>query len=107
MEQLFSRIKKFVPAENHQALKAEMENYFENNCAEIVPMLEKKKPGLLNMLYLQNISVEDEQFTWEKAIKKAGAPLVEADSITPEYLGKIISQLRYYGPYMLLPRMWF
>lgn len=104
LEQLFSRIKKFVPAENHQALKAEMENYFENNCAEIVPMLEKKKPGLLNMLYLQNISVEDEQFTWEKAIKKAGAPLVEADSITPEYLGKIISQLRYYGPYMFITK---
>lgn len=29
---------------------------------------------------------------------------MEADSITPEYLGKIISQLRYYGPYMFITK---
>lgn len=104
LEQLFSRIKKFVPVENHNAVMEEMEKYFESNCAEIVPMLEKKKPGLLNMLYLQNISVEDEQFTWEQAIKKAGKPLVEDGSISKEYIGKIIGQIRYYGPYMFITR---
>lgn len=104
LEKLFSRIKKFVPAENHNALKEELNNYFESNCAEIVPALEKKKPGLLEMLYLQNISVEDEHFTWEKAIRKAGEPLVEDESITSKYVEKIIDQIRYYGPYMFITR---
>lgn len=104
LEKLFSIIKKFVPVENHQPLKEEMENYFESNCAEVVPMLEKKKLGLLNILYLQNISVEDERFTWDKAIKKAGKPLVEDGSITQNYIGNIISQIRYYGPYMFITK---
>lgn len=56
LEQLFSKIKKYVPEENHKELKAEIEKYFESNYAEVVPMLEKKKPRLLNKLYLQNVS---------------------------------------------------
>ncbi|MDO5146830.1 MAG: BglG family transcription antiterminator [Eubacteriales bacterium] len=104
LEKLFSRIKKYVPEESREAVREEMANYFESNCAEIVPTLEKRKPGLLQMLYLQNISVENETFTWEAAIKKAGKPLVEDGSVTREYLGKIISQVRYYGPYMFITK---
>lgn len=104
LEQLFSKIKKYVPEENHKELKAEIEKYFESNYAEVVPMLEKKKPRLLNKLYLQNVSVEEEQCTWEKAIRKAGRPLIEDGTITGKYIEDIISQIRYYGPYMFITK---
>ena len=104
LDKLFLKIKQYVPEENHKALMEEMIQYFENNCADVVPKLEKKKPGLLNMLYLQNISVENEQFTWDKAIKTAGHPLIEDGSIKKEYINRIISQVRYYGPYMFITK---
>lgn len=104
LEELYSRIKPLVPKEKHEDLKNELIHYFENNCAEPIVVFDKKKQGLLDTLSVHNISVEKESYTWEKAIKYVGNPLIENGTIEPQYISNIISQIRYYGPYMFITK---
>lgn len=102
LQELFNHIKKYVPSENHDIVFQEMITFFDKNHSEMVPMLDKKKPGMIKLLTPENVMIEDEVYTWEKAIKKVGQPLIDEDIINSNYISNIIAQTRFYGPYMFI-----
>ena len=102
LEELFHQIEKYIPDENHDAVLQEMITFFDKNHSQMVPMLDKKKPGLLNLLTPANVIIEKDVYTWEKTIRKVGQPLIDEDIIHSGYISDIIGQLRFYGPYMFI-----
>lgn len=102
--ELFEKIMKYVPKENQEGLRKELESYFENAKSGTAPLLDKKKKGLIDMLTMEKVIVEDEPLTWENALKRAAKPLVEDNTISDKYINTIISQTRYYGPYMFITK---
>lgn len=104
VDELFDRIKKFIPKDNHDVLKTELISYFEEGTTNVEPVSDKNKKGLLDILPIENISVEKEKYTWEQALRKAANPLMDKKYIETEYINNIISQTRYYGPYMFITK---
>lgn len=49
-----------------------------------------------------HIRVRESASSWEDAIRKAGRILVEAGSITQEYIDSMIEAVREYGPYIVI-----
>jgi PTS system ascorbate-specific IIA component len=49
-----------------------------------------------------NIRVKEYAATWEDAIRKAGKVLVDAGSISPEYVENMVKSVREYGPYIVI-----
>ena len=81
VDELFDRIKKFAPKENHDALKIELISYFEESTASITPVSDKNKKGLLELLPIENISVEKENHTWEQALRRTAQPLIDKKTL--------------------------
>ena len=102
LDELFERIKKYVPIENQSAMKQEIVSFFNRNYADMLSAPDKKKPGLLSKLTAENILIEDRTYTWEEAIKSVGVPLIEKGIIEDNYISNIIEQIRFYGPYMFI-----
>lgn len=50
----------------------------------------------------ENIRVKVSASSWEEAIRKAGSVLIEARSITQEYVEKMINAVKEYGPYIVI-----
>lgn len=101
---LFERIKKYAPKENQEALRHELEAYFESSETVMSTVLDKKKKGLLDMLTPGKVKIFDKKYIWEEALRTTAAPLIEDETITRAYINTIISQTRYYGPYMFITK---
>ena len=54
------------------------------------------------MIPRDNMRVGAEAQTWQDAVRKAGGPLLEAGSITPQYIEEMIHAVIDLGPYMVL-----
>ena len=104
VEELFHRIKKYIPEKNHIELKKELLDFFENSAPNVQTIFDKSKKGLLDMLSDSDITVEKGRFTWENALKQTGQVLVAEEKITTEYIDNIVEQTKYYGPYMFITK---
>lgn len=54
------------------------------------------------ILNKSHIRIKEKAADWEEAIRKAGAVLVEAGSIRPAYVEKMIQSVRELGPYIVI-----
>lgn len=57
---------------------------------------------LSNLLNEKTIIINEQNLSWEESILKAGKPLLEAGSITQNYLDSIISMHHQLGPYYVI-----
>lgn len=102
LDELFEHLKSYVPIENHNAIRQEITSFFNENYSDVVSIPDKTKPGLLRRLYPENIMIEEDTCTWENAIKIVGQSLINQNVIDEKYISNIISQIRFYGPYMFI-----
>ena len=63
---------------------------------------QQSENNLLDLLDVSRICICESARSWQESIRTAGQCLIDYRSIEPGYLGTIISQLQYYGPYMFL-----
>lgn len=49
-----------------------------------------------------NIRIKEKAADWEEAIRKAGAVLLSAGSITVDYIEKMVQSVRDFGPYIVI-----
>lgn len=104
VDELFNRIKKYIPEKNRVELKKELLDFFENSAPNVQTIFDKNKKGLLEMLSDRDIAVEKERFTWEGALKQTGQVLVTEEKITTAYIDNIVEQTKHYGPYMFITK---
>lgn len=57
-----------------------------------------------NLLNIDNIQLNCEVPDWEDAIRKAAAPLLNADSIEESYIDAMITSTREHGPYIVIAK---
>lgn len=70
-------------------------NQLEINKREVQPMIQ-------DILSDDNILLETEEFTWQKAIKKVAEPLLSKEIITGDYIQAMIESVEEYGPYIVI-----
>ena len=100
-DMLFEAVSKFVDKKNHDALKREIQLCLQG-ASDTIEVAGDFKPGILDLLTSEKISVTDELMTWTDAIYLAGEPLIREGSIVEKYLDSIISGTMYYGTYMFI-----
>lgn len=97
---VFKIVKKYIEKENHEAVKAELDTYFQGVYGQISN--KTNKDGLLEFLNHETVQVVEERMTWQEAIRFSGKCLVESGAIEKCFLDQIISHTYYYGPYMFI-----
>lgn len=101
---LFQILKKYVDPKDYEDMKRDLTVYFEGGEHGADSPLRESSPGLLQILQNDRIVITEEEYRWQDAVKFAGQKLLDERSIEKKYIDNIISQIRYYGPYMFITR---
>jgi mannitol operon transcriptional antiterminator len=100
---LMNVIKRHATIHQEDELKNELVHLLEQNTPKTK---ERRKPMLNELLTEQTIQLKDQVESWEEAIKVAGQPLIDQQSIRPEYVEAMISNVKELGPYIVIaPRI--
>ena len=70
--------------------------------AEYTKNMIKEVLSLENILNESHIRIREEARDWEGAIRRAGEVLVQAGSIKPGYIDKMIRSVKELGPYIVI-----
>lgn len=100
-EKIFDIVSPYVKKQDYVRLKTDLWEYFAGTQARKAEKM-KLHQGLLDVLEEKNIGIHNEKMSWMQAILETGKCLKENGNIENRYLEEIISQIRYYGPYMFI-----
>ncbi|MCR8847984.1 BglG family transcription antiterminator [Rossellomorea sp. SC111] len=96
---LMDVIKRHATVHQEDALKKELVQLLE----QTTPTLkELRKPMLNELLTEQTIQLKDRVTSWEEAIKVASQPLVDQQSVRPDYVEAMITNVKELGPYIVI-----
>ncbi|MBM7553933.1 BglG family transcription antiterminator [Thalassobacillus pellis] len=100
---LMEVIEKYATIHQKDELKSEIVQLLEKN----TPVSkELQKPMLNELLTEQTIQFKDHVSNWEEAVETAAQPLVEQQSIRPQYIEAMIDNVKELGPYIVIaPRI--
>lgn len=98
---IFDIVKKYIPEEDKEKVKAEITHCLYGNQLEHNRNLWMRN-GLLDLLDSSLIQITEDQYFWQDSIRYAGRELLHREQIQKKYLETIISQTLYYGTYMFL-----
>lgn len=101
-EGMLNILKKYVPKDKQDQMVREVLSFLNGESRMDEMNLTKTRRHLLDFLRRDRISVTDENYSWPHAIQFAGQKLLQEGSITERYIETIISQLRFYGPFMFI-----
>ncbi|MDD2958609.1 MAG: BglG family transcription antiterminator [Lachnospiraceae bacterium] len=101
-EAVFEIMKKYVKETDQEKVKRDLIEYFGERAGDTSVIRGKNYPGLCDILNTEKVQILDADLKWGQSLRLAGQCLIKKGSITPEYIESIISQIRYYGPYMFL-----
>ncbi|WP_201712820.1 BglG family transcription antiterminator [Rossellomorea arthrocnemi] len=98
-DHLMEVIKRHATIHEEDELKKELVHLLE----QTTPMIKEiRKPMLNELLTEQTIQLKDRVTNWEEAIKVASEPLVEQQSIRPDYVEAMITNVKELGPYIVI-----
>ncbi|WP_044338821.1 BglG family transcription antiterminator [Rossellomorea aquimaris] len=98
-DHLMDVIKRHATIHQEDALKKELVHILDQNTPRIK---EIRKPMLNELLTEQTIQLKDRVSSWEEAIKVASQPLVDQESIRPDYVEAMITNVKELGPYIVI-----
>lgn len=101
--EIFDVVKKYVDEEDYENLRQDLARYVHGEF-ERSATVKRKARGLLEFLAKDRIQIEEKKYSWQNAIRKSGEILLGEGSIEKSYIDHIISQIRYYGPYMFITK---
>ncbi|MFI8684861.1 BglG family transcription antiterminator [Rossellomorea sp. NPDC077527] len=96
---LMDVIKRHATIHEENALKKELVQLLEQTTPTIK---ELRKPMLNELLTEQTIQLKDRVTSWEEAIRVASEPLVDQQSIRPDYVEAMITNVKELGPYIVI-----
>lgn len=99
---LFDIVKKYVPKSSYKSLKRDLNEYLKVDSEYAQVPHDRELRGLCDFLNDNGVVITDQKFTWDQVIRFCGENMCQRGTISPEYIEKIISQIRYYGPYMFI-----
>ncbi|MFQ9514794.1 MAG: BglG family transcription antiterminator [Eubacterium sp.] len=103
---LFSVLKPYIEEKDQSKVKKLLEEYLYGVKEGSFLESNKNRKELLDVLDEQRIEIHRDQYKWTQALWMAGEHLIDTESIQASYIESIISQIRYYGPYMFItPRV--
>ena len=98
-DHLMDVIKRHASIHEEEALKKELVHLLEQNTPRIK---EPRKPMLNELLTEQTIQLKDSVTSWEEAIEVASQPLIDQQSIRPDYVEAMITNVKELGPYIVI-----
>ncbi|MGM0751656.1 MAG: BglG family transcription antiterminator [Bacillota bacterium] len=98
-DHLMDVIKRHATIHQEDALKKELVHILDQNTPRIK---EIRKPMLNELLTEQTIQLKDRVSSWEEAIKVASQPLIDQESIRPDYVEAMITNVKELGPYIVI-----
>ncbi|MGM0852752.1 MAG: BglG family transcription antiterminator [Bacillota bacterium] len=98
-DHLMDVIKRHATIHQEDDLKKELVHLLEQNTPRIK---ELRKPMLNELLTEQTIQLKDRVSSWEEAIKVASQPLIDQQSIRPDYVEAMITNVKELGPYIVI-----
>ncbi|WP_226672310.1 BglG family transcription antiterminator [Rossellomorea aquimaris] len=96
---LMDVIKRHATVHEEDAMKKELVQLLEQTTPTIK---ELRKPMLNELLTEQTIQLKDRVTSWEEAIRVASQPLVDQQSIRPDYVDAMIANVKELGPYIVI-----
>lgn len=106
IENIYDVVKPFVEQNKREKMKKALSDYLDGIQEEKSLSIVKQSRNLMEVLSLSHIKIHDDDYSWIQSIQESGKCLVESKSIEERYLDSIVSQIRYYGPYMFItPRV--
>ncbi|MBC5688898.1 PRD domain-containing protein [Mediterraneibacter sp. NSJ-55] len=102
VENLFSIVKPYIGEKDYETVKKKIDDYFFRGKREGAGDTKRKAKGFLDYLVPGHIQIYNGEYRWTDALRESGKCLLENKSIEKRYIDDIISQLRYYGPYMFI-----
>lgn len=99
---LFSILKPYIEEKNQSKVKKLMEEYLYGVKEDSYMESNKNRKKLLDVLDEQRIEIHSDQYKWTQSLWMTGEHLIDVESIHASYIENIISQIRYYGPYMFI-----
>lgn len=94
---------KYMDPEQFQAFKQEL-TQSKGGSSDPFSGDAPKTAGLVDYLKMDRVTLTQDAFRWTEAVRFAGKTLIECGSIDRKYVDNIISQLRFYGPYMFVAK---
>lgn len=100
-EKIFEIVKPYIKEQYYDKVKEDLMYYLKESVNDVENNMALHQ-NLLDILNLSHIEIHNEPMSWMQAIKESGKSLKEEGYIEERYLEQIISQIRYYGPYMFI-----
>lgn len=98
-DHLMDVIKRHATIHQEDDLKKELVHLLEQNTPRIK---EIRKPMLNELLTEQTIQLKDRVSSWEEAIRVASQPLIDLQSIRPDYVDAMVTNVKELGPYIVI-----
>ncbi len=100
--EIFSIVKRYISEENYEKVQKLIEAYLQNGEGTRYLDSGQQRKSLLELIEPAKIEIHENTCRWTQSLWMAGDHLMEIGSINASYIESIISQLRYYGPYMFI-----
>ncbi|WP_082232795.1 BglG family transcription antiterminator [Halobacillus massiliensis] len=98
-DQLMDVITRYATIHQKEELKQDLAYLLNQNSPR---KKELKKPMLNELLTEKTIQFKDNVSNWEEAIKTAAQPLIDQQSIHPQYVQAMIDNVNELGPYIVI-----
>ncbi|MEF9967285.1 MAG: BglG family transcription antiterminator [Longicatena sp.] len=102
VDSLYNLVSKYVDVSKQTVLRKDIENYLFVNQNNIEITHRSEELGILKLLNEQKIRICGDTMEWKDSLYYASLPLLENNSIKEDYINNIITQIKYYGPYMFI-----
>lgn len=104
--EIMAIVKPYIAEENCPKVQKLIEAYLYKEVKGSFFETEKHKKKLLDIMDANKMGLHNDKYKWTQALWISGEYLIDTESIQSAYIDSIISQLRYYGPYMFIaPRV--
>ena len=106
-KEIFQIVKPYIEKKHQEKVQKLLDDYMMEQTGGTAELhMEPEKKGLFDLISEERIEIHHDSYKWTQALWMAGEYLIDIGSIQSAYIESIISQLRYYGPYMfIMPRV--
>lgn len=102
IDKLVKLIGKSSTINDKERLIKDLQKYFGSSYSNESYIQKNFKPNLVDLIRADTITIMDQVSDWKTAIRIASTPLLENNSITEDYVEKMIASHSFEHPYMVL-----
>lgn len=101
-EGIMEALRPYISEKDMDGARRSLERYLEGKKPEDELPANRESLGLIDFLEKGRVNVTSENYKWQDAVRFAARKLLDEGSIEQRYVDTIISEVRYYGPFMFV-----